>query len=538
MRARFQAGGASTEDTSSTSLGRPKQPVQSTLSGPTAQRKPVSGSLSGGLPPKPSTLKATPSSKNDTDITEPNKIKAMANRFGPSQDESLSPNKAVITNKLQSTLKPTFPQTPDAKGYAQKSPLNKPSSEIKPVLPKPPGVPTSKPSWMKEDTNGVTASNTTTNQPILPNLQQKPISNVRKMWQQSEDQGDANAETANKPPPQVNVSSKPTSNFKSAQNMFNKEKDMSESTESSMASKRPFAASSTFPPPAPPASKKPSIKKPTKFPPQANGTNDEAGPKRNPLPNSLALGPAPAKPNRPPKVELEHFKHGAEASENGKNMFIRGILSDLLTFYWVCDLNREEAEKQEKKKEDKEEKRRLEAAKKEQKERERKEQDAKKKFKLVGPLEVIQKGKALLDCRGGKVDLATKQGDHLDIIRVQGNPEGKWLARSQDGSCMFPIKSFLFPFSLSMKGRNKAEDTDPKKQKKFEKEEKDFRKKFKYEGEIKVLNQVNIIPTLSQKKWSGKDLPVKAGEKLDVIDKAHDDKWICRNEDGKRKYFF
>uniref|UniRef100_A0A1A8LC41 FYN binding protein n=2 Tax=Nothobranchius TaxID=28779 RepID=A0A1A8LC41_9TELE len=733
MRARFQAGGASTEDASSTSLGRPKQPVQSTLSGPTAQRKPVSGSLSGGLPPKPSTLKGTPTSKNDTDITEPNKIKAMANRFGPSQDESMSPNKAVITNKLQSTLKPTFPQTPEAKGYAQKSPLNKPSSEIKPVFPKPPGVPTSKPSWMKEDTNGVTASNTTPNQPILPNLQQKPISNVRKMWQQSEDQGDANAETANKPPPQVNVASKPTSNFKSAQNMFNKEKDMSESTESSMASKRPFAASSTFPPPAPPASKKPSIKKPTKFPPQANGTNDEAGPKRNPLPNSLALGPAPAKPNRPPKVELEHFKHGAEASENGPGfkkpaappppaahpinqkshviptqslppplpslpprdpgiIIQEDVYDDVDSAvppplpsahpsqkplknesesedetYEDLDDRWEEAEKQEKKKEDKEEKRRLEAAKKEQKERERKEQDAKKKFKLVGPLEVIQKGKALLDCRGGKTDLATKQGDHLDIIRVQGNPEGKWLARSQDGSFGYvkttsveidfnslkshpaplpsydpevyddidvassdssgikgpavvlpPLpdeggeiyddvvdpsmevssldsgsslvrpKSFLRMFDRKtrcasskvvpppsqftadgssersggvidediyddvdsqiapplpplislpgMKGRNKAEDTDPKKQKKFEKEEKDFRKKFKYEGEIKVLNQVNIIPTLNQKKWSGKDLPVKAGEKLDVIDKAHDDKWICRNEDGKLGY--
>lgn len=30
-----------------------------------------------------------------------------------------------------------------------------------------------------------------------------------------------------------------------------------------------------------------------------------------------------------------------------------------------------------------------------------------------------------------------------------------------------------------MKGKNKAEDMDPKKQKKFEKEEKEFRKKFK-----------------------------------------------------------
>uniref|UniRef100_A0A1A7WYZ3 FYN binding protein n=1 Tax=Iconisemion striatum TaxID=60296 RepID=A0A1A7WYZ3_9TELE len=730
MRARFQAGGVSTEDSSSTPVGHPKQSVQPTLSGPTNQRKPVSGTLSSSLPPKPSPLKATLSSKSDTDATEPNKIKAMANRFGHSQDESMIPNKAAITNKLQSTLKPAFPQTPEAKGFAQKSPLNKPSSENKPAFPKPPGVPTSKPSWVKEDTDGVTVSNTTSTPPKIPNLQQKPISNVRKMWQQSEDQGDANTETVNKPPPQITVASKPASNFKSAQNMFNKEKDTSESTESSVVSKRTFAASSTFPPPAPPASKKPSIKKPTKFPPQANGTNGEAGPKRNPLPNSLALGPAPAKPNRPPKVELENFKRGAEASENGPGLkkptaptlpaahpiiqipaqslppalpnlpprhpgniiqedvyddvdsavppplpsahpsqkpFKNESGSDDEEMYEDLEERWEEADRQDKKKEDKEEKKRQEAAKKEQKERERKEQDAKKKFKLVGPLVVIQKGKSLSDCRGGKMDLTMKQGEHLDIIRVQGNPEGKWLARSQDGSFGYvkatsveidfnslknhsassssydpevyddidvvlsessgikgpgvvlpplpdeggeiyddvvdpnmEVSSLDLGFSLvrpnsflrmfdrktrsasskvvpppsqftadgssekhgaaidediyddvdaqiapplppltslpGMKGRNKTEDIDPKKQKKFEKEEKDFRKKFKYEGEIKVLNQVSIIPTLNQKKFCAKDLPVKAGEKLDVIVKVQDDKWICRNEDGKLGY--
>uniref|UniRef100_A0A1A7YMD2 FYN binding protein n=1 Tax=Iconisemion striatum TaxID=60296 RepID=A0A1A7YMD2_9TELE len=262
----------------------------------------------------------------------------------------------------------------------------------------------------------------------------------------------------------------------------------------------------------------------------------------------------------------------------------------------------EEADRQDKKKEDKEEKKRQEAAKKEQKERERKEQDAKKKFKLVGPLVVIQKGKSLSDCRGGKMDLTMKQGEHLDIIRVQGNPEGKWLARSQDGSFGY-VKATSVEIDFNslknhsassssydpevyddidvvlsessgikgpgvvlpplpdeggeiyddvvdpnmevssldlglpgMKGRNKTEDIDPKKQKKFEKEEKDFRKKFKYEGEIKVLNQVSIIPTLNQKKFCAKDLPVKAGEKLDVIVKVQDDKWICRNEDGKLGY--
>lgn len=51
-----------------------------------------------------------------------------------------------------------------------------------------------------------------------------------------------------------------------------------------------------------------------------------------------------------------------------------------------------------------------------------------------------------------------------------------------------------------------------------------------------MLYQVNIVPNLTNKKWSGKELPVKAGEKLDVIVKAVDNKLICRNEDGKSQY--
>lgn len=55
----------------------------------------------------------------------------------------------------------------------------------------------------------------------------------------------------------------------------------------------------------------------------------------------------------------------------------------------------------------------------------------------MGPLETIHSVKAVLDYRGSKTDLALKQGEDLDIIRVQGNPEGKWLGRNQDGSSEF-----------------------------------------------------------------------------------------------------
>ena len=48
-----------------------------------------------------------------------------------------------------------------------------------------------------------------------------------------------------------------------------------------------------------------------------------------------------------------------------------------------------------------------------------------------------------------------------------------------------------------------------------------------------MLYQVSVVPALTNKKWSGKELSLKAGEQLDVINKAEDDKLICRNEDGK-----
>uniref|UniRef100_UPI0037E7C536 FYN-binding protein 1 isoform X2 n=1 Tax=Semicossyphus pulcher TaxID=241346 RepID=UPI0037E7C536 len=329
------------------------------------------------------------------------------------------------------------------------------------------------------------------------------------------------------------------------------------------------------------------------------------------------LPPSTAHPSQRAKVESD--------SDDGE-------MYEDLDERWEAAEHKQEKVKE---KDEKEEKKRLEAEKKEQKEREKKEQDTRKKFKLVGPLEVIHQGKASVDCRGSKTDLALKQGDHLDIIRVQGNPEGKWLGRTQDGSIGYvkttsveidfnslknhkaqqaydpevyddidvadnsghkgpgvvlpplpgeggeiyddvldphlevrvpPPSQFtadgksdqpgaaideeiyddidsqslppLPPISSlpTLKGKSKTEDMDSKKQKKFEKEEKDFRKKFKYEGEIQVLYQVNIIPTLNNKKWGGKDLQVKAGEKLDVIVKAVDNKLICRNEEGKFGY--
>uniref|UniRef100_A0A8C5XNP7 FYN-binding protein 1 n=1 Tax=Microcebus murinus TaxID=30608 RepID=A0A8C5XNP7_MICMU len=82
-------------------------------------------------------------------------------------------------------------------------------------------------------------------------------------------------------------------------------------------------------------------------------------------------------------------------------------------------------------------------------------------------------------------------------------------------------------------GKAKTEEKDPKKLKKQEKEEKDFRKKFKYDGEIRVLYSTKVAASLTSKKWGTRDLQIKPGESLEVIQNTDDTKVLCRNEEGK-----
>ncbi|XP_039698543.1 FYN-binding protein 1 isoform X2 [Pteropus medius] len=89
---------------------------------------------------------------------------------------------------------------------------------------------------------------------------------------------------------------------------------------------------------------------------------------------------------------------------------------------------------------------------------------------------------------------------------------------------------------MSQGTKAKTEEKDPKKLKKQEKEEKDFRKKFKYDGEIRVLYTTTIVPSLTSKKWGNRDLQVKPGESLEVIQNTDDTKVLCRNDEGKYGY--
>ncbi|NWV74798.1 FYB1 protein, partial [Dasyornis broadbenti] len=82
-------------------------------------------------------------------------------------------------------------------------------------------------------------------------------------------------------------------------------------------------------------------------------------------------------------------------------------------------------------------------------------------------------------------------------------------------------------------GKPKSDEKDVEKLKKMEKEEKEFRKKFKFDGEIKVLYSTTTVQNLPQRRWGYKDLQIRPGEPLDVIESTDDTKVLCRNEEGK-----
>lgn len=104
-----------------------------------------------------------------------------------------------------------------------------------------------------------------------------------------------------------------------------------------------------------------------------------------------------------------------------------------------------------------------------------------------------------------------------------------------DSSDFPPPPDFSSPKPVNL-GKGKSDEKDPQKLKKMEREEKEFRKKFKFEGEIKVLYSTTTVQDLPQRKWGSKDLQVKPGESLEIIQNTDDTKVLCRNEEGKYGY--
>ncbi|XP_056402034.1 FYN-binding protein 1 isoform X2 [Hyla sarda] len=111
-----------------------------------------------------------------------------------------------------------------------------------------------------------------------------------------------------------------------------------------------------------------------------------------------------------------------------------------------------------------------------------------------------------------------------------------------DGDVYDDVDTSEFPpppieFSLTNQGTSTfGKSSDYKTLKKLEKEEKEFRKKFKFTGDIRVLSTVQIATNLAAKKWGSKDLPLKPGEMLSVIQHTNNNTLLCKNNEGKYGY--
>ncbi|XP_053906163.1 LOW QUALITY PROTEIN: PML-RARA-regulated adapter molecule 1 [Cuculus canorus] len=72
--------------------------------------------------------------------------------------------------------------------------------------------------------------------------------------------------------------------------------------------------------------------------------------------------------------------------------------------------------------------------------------------------------------------------------------------------------------------------------KKEEKADRDFQKKFKFEGSIQVLTQMMVDPRATEKRGGGKNLPLRRGEILDVIQFTSQEQILCRNSERRYGY--
>ncbi|CAN8201658.1 unnamed protein product [Coccothraustes coccothraustes] len=70
--------------------------------------------------------------------------------------------------------------------------------------------------------------------------------------------------------------------------------------------------------------------------------------------------------------------------------------------------------------------------------------------------------------------------------------------------------------------------------KKEEKMDRGFQKKFKFEGSINVLTQMMVDPAVTEKRGGAKNLPLRPGEILDVIQFTNQEQILCRN--SQRRY--
>ncbi|XP_056407957.1 FYN-binding protein 1-like isoform X2 [Hyla sarda] len=209
------------------------------------------------------------------------------------------------------------------------------------------------------------------------------------------------------------------------------------------------------------------------------------------------------------------------------------------------------------------------------------EQEFRRRFQFHGEIKVLTRmmvdPNAIIQKPGYK-DLAYTRGEILDVIQLTGSD--KILCRNFEGKFGYvPRKAVLsiekniysnvntdeiydntdlisnkLP-AVAIKPRfqngyvarllqrnpsNKSKPPLPKrensKSKNEDKELKELRKKFKIQGEIRVLTHMMVVPSAGNKRGGGKELSISKGEILEVIQFTNEEKLLCRNSKGKYGY--
>ncbi|XP_061681377.1 FYN-binding protein 1 [Syngnathoides biaculeatus] len=205
----------------------------------------------------------------------------------------------------------------------------------------------------------------------------------------------------------------------------------------------------------------------------------------------------------------------------------------------------------------------------------KREKEFRRIFQLQAEEEILHTAVARHDWNGGgKLDLRVHQAESVEILRLRNNPEGKWLARNQDGkygyisntcvdvdyeavkrkliqsrrtdgstlpppppdqsaNSLSHSQNYYDDFHLS----NEDFPPPPPELRIDANVEKELRKKFKFDGPLRVLHTVMIDPNAVVKKPGGKDLHVSPGDVLDVVQLTNSKKVLCHNHTtGKYGY--
>ncbi|XP_053869899.1 PML-RARA-regulated adapter molecule 1 [Malaclemys terrapin pileata] len=219
-------------------------------------------------------------------------------------------------------------------------------------------------------------------------------------------------------------------------------------------------------------------------------------PKRKPLPHATALGLKPMKPQRPPEVDLERFwkaaairahaypapepvrgmRHVRLSSQAAPSPCIPSSAGEVLR----CD-----------------------------------QEQIYDDVEAVGP---IGKGKRRPLSPASRLPASPRSGTGAKLIPDRFPPPPAEPRKSQ-------ISKLSGKHGKNLKQCKKEEQAD-----------KEFRKKFKFEGEIRALTRMMVDPNVAEKKGGGKNLPLKRGEILDVIQLTSPERILCRNNQWKYGY--